>query len=717
MDDAQPRPRTLALTGDGAQRQRVRPLSAPPTAAAPARRAVLAWSVIWALLAVLHVTQAIWVSGGQAYPGDLGDGRFNQLVLEHGWQSLRGHYEWTSPGQFFPQTGTLAYSDTHAGTLPVYAALRLLSVSRDEAWQLWFIIIAGLNTWAAFRLFRALDIDRWLRGPLVFASAASGTMVWLAGTHMQMLPVFPALLAWEQMVRWTDDRAPTRIALIAGWLGWQFAAGPYAFFFAAVISAAVAAGWWLFVPATASRPAVATGSPRRWLGAAAVFVTGAAVAAIVAYVYLGGLRAGHTRHWSELVDLAPRPGDWFSAPPVRCLFPAGWPGGARDLVEHAWLAGIVPWALLLAGAAGFARLRQTRSGGRALALGFGAIVTMLFFTRWSADFGGAWVWLSGKVEALHAFRASGRVAGLLQFALIGAAGLVLNHWARPARSRAAYVACVVLASLMALENLSSRQPSTRNAVAQARQRAVVEAWRTAGDRPVLAFAPGFSNQPDPWLQLDAWAAALQLRRVTINGYTGGVPGSHLRFVWEPTEANARQLLAATGVPENKVSVVTALSPVAEQALDFQRFPERPLMHLDGFDLQPERWALFTPVERHEVGGQPMYQFTPPAEVRFRVPDDVTEIAIDVALRPGSYDGSGHSDGIDLTWVLHADAGDRVVDQGVLNPRDRPADRGVVTRRFRLPEGAGRVLILRVGDGPAQSNAWDWAIFGRLRTLR
>jgi hypothetical protein len=680
----------------------------------------LAWSWLWAVLAVLHVTQAIWISGGRAYPGDLGDGRFNQLVLEHGWQSLCGRYDWVSPGQFFPERGTLAYSDTHAGTLPLYAVLRLVSISRDEAWQLWFVIVAGLNTWAAFWLFRALGVNGWLRGPVVFASAASGTMVWLAGTHMQMLPVFPALFAWEQLVRWTGERTPVRLLAVAGWLAWQFAAGPYACFFAVVISAAVGVGWWILARETASAPAesLPAGSRRRLAaGTLALAATGIALAAVVARVYLAGLRAGHTRHWSELVDLAPRPGDWFSAAPVRWLYPAGWPGGAHDVVEHAWLAGFVPWALLLAGLVMIRRVRRDRASGRALALAFGAVTTILFFTRWSTEFGGVWVWLSGRIESLHAFRASGRVAGLLQFALVGAAGLLLQHWTATARSRVVPAVCLALAVILALENISVRQPSTATAVALARQRALVEAWRDAGDRPVLAFAPGFSNQPDPWLQLDAWAAALQLHRVTINGYTGGVPGSHLRFVWEPTEANAHQLLAAEWVPEQDVSVVTALAPAAEQALGFQRFTERPVMHLDDFDLQPERWALFTPVERHELGGEPMYQFTPPAEVRFRVPDAVKEISIDVALRPGSYDGSGHSDGIELSWVIHSSAGDSDVDHRFLNPRDEPADRGVLTRRFRLPAGTDRVLILRVGDGPAHSNAWDWAVFGRLRAIR
>ncbi|HPO01592.1 MAG TPA: hypothetical protein PK879_12845, partial [Opitutaceae bacterium] len=39
------------------------------------------WTVAWLVLAVAHVTQAIWWSGFTAVPGDLVDGRFNALVL------------------------------------------------------------------------------------------------------------------------------------------------------------------------------------------------------------------------------------------------------------------------------------------------------------------------------------------------------------------------------------------------------------------------------------------------------------------------------------------------------------------------------------------------------------------------------------------------------------------------------------------------------------
>jgi hypothetical protein len=690
-------------------------LPAAPSGSSPRKfRWLPVWSFAWGLLAVLHVTQAIWLSGGQAYPGDLGDGRFNQLLLEHGYQALRGQSTWASPGQFYPVRDTLAYSDTHAGTLPIYAVIRRLSVSREEAWQFWFIAVTALNALAAYRLFRALGIADWLRGPVVFATVGSTTMVWLAGTHMQMLPVFPALLAWEQAVRWHGDRCRWRLVAAAGWSAWQFAAGPYTAFFAAVIAGLTGLARCALGQPSDKEP-VTSGRWRPWLGAWLVLVAGGSLAAAVLGLYFSAIQSGHTRGMVEIVDLAPTLASWFTAAPVNGLYPAGWPGGQKNLVEHAWFTGFLPWLLLaLALASGWSR-RRTTTGAWTLALGLGTVATVLFFTKWSLDGSGPWVWLAGQLEPLRAFRASGRVAGLLQFTLIGAGALLLTHWLTTARTRLVAAGIITVAVLLAAENFSRHQPATLAATARARAAAVVAAWRQAGDRPILAFAPGYSNQPDAWVHLDAWSAALALRRVTINGYSGGLPASHVSFAWNPTAANARALLAEIPLPPDQVSLVESLGLVAERQLGFTRLASRPLVALADFSLQPAGWTLFAPLETYEVAGRPMYQFTPPAEIRFSLPIWARRLGLDVRMRTGSYDGAGHSDGVGLTWLLRlADGTERTLRHEEINPRDRPADRGTLRREVTLPPGAGRTLLLRIDAGPHGNPAWDWPLFGALR---
>lgn len=518
---------------------------------------IATWTTLWGLLALLHVTQSIWTSGGRAYPGDLGDGRFNQLVLEHGHQSLRGMARWDSPRQFYPVSDTLSFSDTHAGTLPIYTGLRRLALSREEAWQLWFVIVAGFNTWACFRWVAALRIAAVLRGPLVFASAGSASMVWVAGTHMQLLPVFPTLLAWEQMLRWKDDRQPWRLLAIAGWTGWQFAASPYVCFAAGVITALAVAAY-LLASRESLPPEVTqdrTAPWLGWIGTVSVLLIGGTLAVAASSIHLAGIRHGHSRGTEELIELAPTFASWFRAAPGR-LFPApvrvDW---TVNLSEHAWFAGWLPWLLLGPALIAAWRRRADSTARCSLAFGLASLGAILLFTKASADGTSLWIWIAAHVESLRAFRATGRVAEFLPFTLAATSGLLLTELLAVGRRHVTLILVVALATAIAFENLTFRQPATAIAVARGRTAGLVAAWQKAGDRPVLVYAPGKTTEPAAWIHLDAWSAALQLHRATINGYSGAAPSSHLAFALVPSLDNARRLLAATGIPEDSVSVV------------------------------------------------------------------------------------------------------------------------------------------------------------------
>ncbi len=673
------------------------------------------WTAAWLVLAVAHVTQAIWWSGFTVVPGDLVDGRFNALVLEHGYQALRGLYDFFSPGQFYPETGTLGLSDTHVGTLPIYAALRVVGCSDMLAWQGWFVIVAALNAWAASRWLGALGIAPALRGPLTFAASASAAMVWMAGAHAQLLPIFPALFAAEQAVRWSEDRARWRWLACAGWIGWQFAAGPYQTFFAAVLGAfAVVAAWALRVRPARVAPVVA-GRRRDWAGAFAVAVPGLGLGVVAVIAYGAALRAGHSRGWAESLAGAPDLRAWFTAAPTHALYRSGWPGRHSDWLEHVCFTGFLPWAGLAAVLACGWRWRRDLQGRRALVFALAAVAAMLFFTRWTESGAGAWTWATRYVAPLRAFRASGRIVILLQAVEVAALGVVLSYlWTR-ARSRLGRGLLVICAVAVAAENLSLHPMATPVAQCRARRNALIAAWRAAGDRPILVYAPGPLNQHEDISNLDAWSAALLLRRHTVNGYNGSRPMAHTAFLLNMTSENALGLLARHGVPASEVSLVTALAPEAERAQGLVHQAQRSLPQLAGFSLQPVRWALFTDAAPFVVEGRTMYQLTPPAELEFAVPEGATRVRAEVALRPGCYDGDGNSDGVGFTWVLRGrDGAERVLFYEHLNPRDHAGHRGILPRELVLPPGAGRVLILRTDHGPAGDGAWDWPLVGNLR---
>ena len=680
---------------------------------APARLSVTTrgWIGLWLLAGVGHVTQAIWMSGFAALPAGLGDGRFNHLVLEHGYLSLRGIYDWTSPGQFFPVPHTLGWSDTHLGTLPLYIALRLLGMPSEVAMQGWFILCATLNLLCGYHLLRRLELPPRWAAPVTFTAFASVPMVWLTGTHPQMLPLFPGLLALGELHDFLRTKHRRHLYLGGGAFAGQFAAAPYSAFFISIIGTFLFLSYLLIQGAAwKQRPArleTAARTPRQvaaWVIAGFGWLTGA----IATVVYLGTMQSGTGRPLAELVELAPKWTSWLTTPPGQRWYALEWQGTSLDPDKHALFPGFIPLLIsltaLLTWRPRIAALHQT-----AALLAFAALMVIGFFLTWPNGFS-LWLTAGETFEPLRAFRAAGRVSPLVHALLAVSAGLMFHAWWTDGRRMLAIAGM----TLLVLESLAERQPRYTIAEAQARRAAVIDAWAAAGDRPVLAFAPGFTNQPSPDLNLDAWAAALATQRVTLNGYTGGAPSSHLPFLWSPTAENAYGLIHLLGIPEETVSVVTRLAPEAAAAIGYESFVTRPLQTLDGFMVQPYAWTLLTPVERWVYDDWPYYQFTPPATVSFRLPDHFSGASWLVGARPGSYDNGGDSDGFSLNWRV-IDAGDRELASGsrFLNPRDVPADRGFLPQSIELPAGTNRRLEFEFGPGPSGLTNWDWPLLGKL----
>lgn len=79
-------------------------------------------------------------------PGDLGDARFNSVVLEHGFQWLTGQAArlW-SPEFFYPFDRVLGLSDNHFGSFWSYSLLRIVGLPREVAYLGWYLFGFLLN--------------------------------------------------------------------------------------------------------------------------------------------------------------------------------------------------------------------------------------------------------------------------------------------------------------------------------------------------------------------------------------------------------------------------------------------------------------------------------------------------------------------------------------------------------------------------------------------
>lgn len=92
-------------------------------------------------------------------PGDLGDSRFINYLLEHGYQFIIGDQDSFWNATFMhPFPNTIAISDNMIGTLPIYAVFRFTGMEQELAYQFWWMSICALNYWLTF-----IVIKKWFK--------------------------------------------------------------------------------------------------------------------------------------------------------------------------------------------------------------------------------------------------------------------------------------------------------------------------------------------------------------------------------------------------------------------------------------------------------------------------------------------------------------------------------------------------------------------------
>ncbi|HUB08637.1 MAG TPA: hypothetical protein VMB50_16645, partial [Myxococcales bacterium] len=189
-------------------------------------RELSSWSVAAAMLLagtwMLH--GATLAAGLGRLPGDLGDTRFNLLVLEHGWRFLHGQGHgsfWSPTWLFWPHANTLAYSHNLVGDWPLYAPFRILGLDPVHAFGAFLVLCTLGNFVATLALGRALGLS--VLGSAAAASLFAFGMPRVAQLgHPQLLPqlwtplcFLCATLGWR---KWQAGRRNAACVLCAAGL-------------------------------------------------------------------------------------------------------------------------------------------------------------------------------------------------------------------------------------------------------------------------------------------------------------------------------------------------------------------------------------------------------------------------------------------------------------------------------------------------------------------
>ncbi len=505
-------------------------------------------------LVLLHLLMPMLTSGGDAVPGDLGDSRLNNLILEHGYLSLLGYYEYSSPGQFFPVQNTLYFSENLLASLLFYVPFRELGITEMASFQLMLIVTILLNTISFYFLLSILKIDQWISLPIVFFSLSF--FGWISQlVHPQLLPVYPFILSLSFLFSWIETSKFKHLTFFLGSLVWQHLSSIYLGVFSTCIAISLVSILFFFSEST-KRNIIK--SVKRDFKKIVLVVSTCVLSLILLYRPYASISSNHgTNPIQDIETLSPTFGSWFSAPEQSYLY--GKQSFVRDAsipVEVQLFGGWLIWPILAAIFCFPGRFGACKNYPAALAMVCTIMLAMAGITAWHLS-GGLWspyLALCRVFPALKAIRAVGRISLLLHI-LAGTSAAVLLQCLADRRNRNFRIAAVALAFAMAVEGLSTPGLSFSKTAAEQRLEPLLAGVPDGSAPAIIAYLTRPDTEPVLFSHLDAWMAAMRRRTVTVNGYSGRYPESHEAFYNRPDRATLAELLARFGIDPARVIVV------------------------------------------------------------------------------------------------------------------------------------------------------------------
>jgi len=191
------------------------------------------WLIPFLLLAagIYLVPVKIFKSDFSKVPGDYGDARFNNYILEHGYRYITGKTDryWDAPF-LFPYKNTIALSDNLLGTVPVYSVFRIAGYDRETAYQLWLLTMFMLNYLCCFFV-----LNKWFGHPILGSVGAYifAFSIFILGNiyNVQTFPRFIVPFVFYWTWKYLSERNIKYFLFISLGVVFQFYCGIYLGFF------------------------------------------------------------------------------------------------------------------------------------------------------------------------------------------------------------------------------------------------------------------------------------------------------------------------------------------------------------------------------------------------------------------------------------------------------------------------------------------------------
>jgi hypothetical protein len=494
---------------------------------------------VWAifLLGLWFSVIKVFGPGFSLIPGDLGDNRFNNYILEHFYRWISGldPTYWTARF-FYPFPNTIAFSDNLLGSAVFYAFFRRLGLDRETAFQAWYILGFLFNYAAAVYVLDKLKFKPLAVGVGAFFFSF-GLPLMAEENHAQLIYRFGIPLACYFLWEFSERPKLSKLFGLGLSVVWQFYLAVYNGIFLAMLLAVMVVLRPFFTPSRTwmdrfnywpRRLIVAwrqTSPMRRICFLGLLLGLGVSLYALLLPYYTVTKIYGFSRGWSTVQSMLPRLQSFFLADGSLI-----WGGLSQRLQgvpmrwEHQLFPGLAVVLLVLTGL-----VWRPKSENRGIAwLHLWAMLALVGIIFWFQGFSiYRLVWL---VPGLNSIRAVTRIGLVLMWpaAIFMAYVLdsLLNVQPGDSRRYARFGSALFLIGLLCVETLAYNHITFSKVEAQNRLSAFKAMVPVDYPQDPVLILSGDKGQPWYANEIDAMLVAQDLGWPVLNGYSGNSPENY-----------------------------------------------------------------------------------------------------------------------------------------------------------------------------------------------
>jgi hypothetical protein len=493
------------------------------------------------------------------FPGDLGDGRFNNYILEHAHKYFTGqiHTFWDAPFMY-PAKDVITFSDNLLGSAPFYSIFRIIGFDRETSYQWWFLMMFILNFTSCYFFLNWCFKNKYsaVLGAMVFTfSMALQSQM----THSQTFPRFPIPLAFWMCCLFKNEMNPKYFFLALLFVIYQFYCGMYLGFMLSVFIAV-----FLIVIIINRRDILKTKiKNKKWLAtiAASVVLNILIILPLMIPYMSRAAEIGVSTYGTARITI-PRIESFFFSQPgslfwdflanTNVKYPAYWD-------YQIFVGGVAMLCIFIFGIFILIKIIKKDSFEKLPANGYlsiicitGLIISILFIR-----FG--YFSLYAIIYIMPGFGSMRCITRVINVELIFfafATAFVFNLVLKK-QNMFSILIFILAAGLFIADNYYKEGSSyrTKKRVTQNRVNLLIEKMKNLPKGSVVSYEPEKVTDSSYIFHIDAMLAAQSLGLKTVNGYSGGVPKSYIPYCEKMTAKTREDYFNSVGLKIDTVYVI------------------------------------------------------------------------------------------------------------------------------------------------------------------